>query len=134
MSVSINDINEALVNKLFNITSLDIAYYGSQFTPIPSGDYIKETPAITDNEVSLSGDTETYRGIYTLVVCTPKSKPKFYNGDIIDSIKNTFGRGLDGNIESNGQKVSIYKATVGSMFQDDTHIKTPITIDYTVIG
>ena len=134
MSVSINDINAALVQKLNAVTSLDIAFYGSQFTPSPNEDYIKETPAITDNEVALSGDTETYTGIYTLVVCTPKADGKFYNGAKVDAIKNTFGRGLDGNIESNGQKVSIYKATVGSMFQDDTHIKTPITIDYTVIG
>jgi len=134
MSVSINDINAALVRKLNAVTSLNIAFYGSQFTPSPSEDYIKETPAITDNEVALSGGTETYTGIYTLVVCTPKAKGKFYNGTKVDAIKNTFGRGLDGNIESNGQKVSIYKATVGSMFQDDTHIKTPITIDYTVIG
>lgn len=134
MSVSINDINAALVQKLASVTTLDIAFYGSQFTPKPDDDYIKETSAITDNEVALSGGTEVYRGIYTLVVCTPKAKGKFYNGDKVDEIKNTFGRGLDGNIESNGQKVSIYKSTVGGMFQDDTHIKTPITIDYTVIG
>ena len=134
MTVSINDINAALVQKLVSVTSLDVAFYGSQFTPAPNSDYIKETPAITDNEVALSGSTEAYRGIYTLVVCTPKAKGKFYNGAKVDEVKNTFGRGLDGNVESNGQKVSIYKAQVGSMFQDDTHIKTPITIDYTVVG
>lgn len=134
MSVSINDINAALVQKLASVTSLDIAFYGSQFTPKPDEDYIKETSAITDNEVALSGGTEAYRGIYTLVVCTPKAKGKFYNGAKVDEIKNTFGRGLDGNIESNGQKVSIYKSTVGGMLEDDTHIKSAITIDYTVIG
>jgi len=134
MSVSINDKSAALVQKLVSVTSLDVAFYGKGFTPSPDKDYIKETDAIIDNEVAISGDTETYTGIYTLVVCTPKAKGKFYNGAKVDAIKNTFGRGLEGNIESNGQKVSIYKATVGSMFQDDTHIKTPITIDYTVIG
>lgn len=127
-------LNKALATKLASITALPIAHNGSEFTPQPEQDYIAEKEVPTNTEIVLGTGTDTQRGFYQVTVCTPIAKKKFYHLALVDSIKSQWTKGLAAGIESNGQKVSISAALPSGMYKDDTHLKTALTINYTVIA
>ena len=127
-------LNKALLDKLVSITGLSIAVSGSQFTPDPSTDYLaeKEIPTSVIGKVGTGSDVQ--RGMYQVTVCTPIAKKKFYHIGLVDSIAPNFTRGISAGIEHDGQLVSISTVTPSGMYSDDTHLKTALTIDYTVIA
>ena len=127
-------LNKALADKLSAITSLDIAWNGNKFTPSVDQDYIAEKEVPTGNEIPLGIGKETQRGFYQVTVCTPLTKKKFYHMALVDQIRPQFERGLSAGIEFNGQKVSIQSIGTSGMYSDDTHLKTALTINYTVIA
>lgn len=127
-------LNKAFIDKLESITSLPIAYNGSSFTPQASQDYIAEKEVPTSNDIPLGIGKETQRGFYQVTVCTPLNKLKFYHLNLVDQVRPQFERGLSAGIEFNGQKASIQNIGTSGMYSDDTHLKTALTINYTVIA
>lgn len=127
-------LNKALLDKLNSITADSIAVHGSSFTPNVDEDYIAEKEVPTTIEGRLNENTVTQRGFYQVTICTPIAKKKFYHFGLVDSILPQFTIGLTSGIEFNGQKVSIGTVTPSGMFSDDTHLKTALTINYTVIA
>ena len=125
-------LKKALATKLASITALPIAYSGSEFTPQPGQDYIAEKEVPTNTEIVLGVGTDTQRGFYQVTICTPIAKKKFYHLALVDSIKSQWTKGLTAGIESDGQKVSISTVSPSGMYKDDTHLKTALTINYTV--
>lgn len=127
-------LNKAFIDKLESITSLPIAYNGSSFTPQASQDYIAEKEVPTAVNGRLNSNLTDQRGFFQLTVCTPLSKHKFYNLLKVDEVISEFTIGVTAGIEFNGQKVSISTVTPSGVYSDDTHLKTALTINYTVIA
>lgn len=127
-------LNKALLDKLNSITVLDIAAQGSAFTPSPGDDYIAEKEVPTNTEITLGIGKDTQRGFYQITIATPIAKKKFYHLQKIDELMPLIGKGLAAGVEFNGQKVSISTITPSGMYSDDTHLKTALTIAYTVIA
>ncbi len=127
-------LNKALLDKLDDITELEIAVDGNNFKPEVDQDYIAEKEVPTSNSIPLGAGKEVQRGFYQVNICTPLTKKKFYNLALVDQIRPQFERGLSAGIEFNGQKVSIQTIDASGMYNDDTHLKTALTINYTVIA
>ena len=127
-------LNKALLDKLVAIASDDIFVQGVGNEPDPSQDYIAEKEVPTDNIIPLGKGKETQLGFYQVTVCTPIANNKFYHLNKVDSLRPQFERGLSAGIEFNGQKVSIRNIGVSGVYSDDTHLKTALTINYTVIA
>lgn len=127
-------LNKALLDKLDSIVTDTIAVHGSDFEPKASQDYIaeKEFPTVVDTP--LGKGTDRQQGFYQVTICTPIDKKKFYHLGKVDSIMPQITKGFGSGIELDGQKVSILKVTPSGMYSDDTHLKTALTIAYTVIA
>jgi len=127
-------LNKALLDKLKSITGLTIAVNGSKFTPEVDQDYIAEKEVPTSIEGKVGSGSDVQRGFYQVTICTPLVKRRFYNLDIVDSVMSHFTRGTSAGIEFNGQKVSISTIQPSGIYNDETHLKTALTIRYTVIA
>lgn len=127
-------LNKALLDKLDSITGKRIAVAGSEFKPSSSDDYIAEKEVPTSTEIPLGIGKETQRGFYQVTICTPIAKKKFYHLSLVDTLRPKFERGLSAGIEFNNQPVSISTISPSGMYSDDTHLKTALTISYTVIA
>ena len=128
------NLNKALLDKLESIVTDDIAVHGNDFEPKPSQDYIAEKEAPTVVDTPLGKGTDRQQGFYQVTICTPIAKKKFYHLGKVDSIMPQITKGFSAEIELDGQKVSILKTTPSGMYSDDTHLKTALTIAYTVIA
>lgn len=127
-------LNKALLDKLNEITTLDIAVHGSDFKPSPTQDYVAEKEVPTSVDITLGDGADVQRGFYQVTIATPIAKKKFYHLGIVNDILPQFGKGLAGGIEFDNQIVSIGAITPSGMYSDDTHLKTALTIAYTVIA
>mgnify|MGYP000671934156 CR=1 FL=1 len=127
-------LNKALLDKLNSITALDIAVQGSAFTPSPSGDYIAEKEVPTSVDITLGAGRDTQRGFYQVTIATPIIEERFYHLRKVDELTPLIGKGLAAGVEFDSQKVSISTITPSGMYSDDTHLKTALTIAYTVIA
>ena len=128
------NLNKALLDKLVSIATDTIAVQGSDFEPNASQDYIaeKEVPTVVDTP--LGNGTDRQQGFYQVTICTPIDKKKFYHLGKVDSIVPQITKGFSAGIEFDGQRVSILKVTPSGIYSDDTHLKTALTIAYTVIA
>ena len=128
------NLNKALLDKLTSITTDTIAVQGSDFEPNASQDYIaeKEVPTVVDTP--LGNGTDRQQGFYQVTICTPIAKKKFYHLGKVNSIMQQITKGYSAGIEFDGQRVSILKVTPSGVYSDDTHLKTALTIAYTVIA
>ena len=128
------NLNTALINKLKDIVADTIAANGNEFEPSPSQDYIaeKEVPTVVDTP--LGKGTDRQQGFYQVTICTPIANNKFYHLGIVDSIMPEIAKGYSGRIAFYDTYVSIHKVTPSGMYSDDTHLKTALTIAYTVIA
>ena len=127
-------LNKALLNKLNAVTNLDIAVHGSPFKPAPTEDYVAEKEVPTSVDITLGKGKDVQRGFYQLTVATPIASRKFYHLDKVNETMDIFSKGLSGSVEFDNQIVSIGAITPSGMYSDDTHLKTAITIGYTVIA
>lgn len=127
-------LNKALLAELRSIFTGAIVVHGNEFEPKVSQDYIaeKEVPTVVDTP--LGKGTDRQQGFYQVTICTPIDKKKFYHLGKVDSIMPQITKGFSAGIELDGQKVSILKTTPSGMYSDDTHLKTALTIAYTVIA
>lgn len=128
------NLNKALLDKLVSIATDTIAVQGSDFEPNASQDYIaeKEVPTVVDTP--LGNGTDRQQGFYQVTICTPIANKKFYHLGKVDSIVPQITKGFSAGIAFDGQKVSILKVTPSGIYSDDTHLKTALTIAYTVIA
>lgn len=127
-------LNKALLDKLESITGIHVAIHGENFEPKASQDYIaeKEVPTVVDTP--LGKGTDRQQGFYQVTICTPIANNKFYHLRIVDSIIPEITKGYSGRIAFYDTHVSIHKVTPSGMYSDDTHLKTALTIAYTVIA
>lgn len=128
------NLNKALLDKLESIVTDKIAVHGSDFEPKASQDYIaeKEVPTVVDTP--LGKGTDRQQGFYQVTICTPIAKKKFYHLGKVDAIMQQITKGYSGRIAFYDTYVSILKTTPSGMYSDDTHLKTALTIAYTVIA
>jgi len=127
-------LNKAFLEKLKSITNLPIAVSGSQFTPKVDQDYIAEKEVPTSVEGKVGNGSDVQRGFYQVTICTELRRRRLHNLEIVDSIMSHFTRGTSAGIEFNGQKVSISTIQPSGIYNDETHLKTALTIRYTVIA
>lgn len=126
-------LNIALLDKLRAIVGDNIAVQGEGFTPNPDEEYIAEKEVPTIVETPLGKGTDRQQGFYQVTICTPIKNGKFSNLQRVDEIMPLITKGLS-DIEYQGQKLSILKTTPSGIYSDDTHLKTALTINYTVIA
>ena len=130
-------LNKALLDKLVSISNFDgfvLARAGTKFTPEVDQDYIAEKEVPTNNELPIGKGKETQRGFYQVTICTPYSKGRFYHLEKVDALRPQFEKGMNAGITFASQKVSISTIDPSGMYTDDTHLKTALTINYTVIA
>jgi hypothetical protein len=127
-------LSAAFYNHLNASTVIDIARDGEKFTPSPSGEYLMEKLVPTNELGRLGAGTDVQKGFYQVTVCTPISKGNLYNNSIVDIVRPLFPNGTQAAITHSGQQVSLSKFTPSGMYKDDTHLKTALTIAYTVIA
>lgn len=128
------NLNKALLDKLESIVADNIAVHGSGFELKVSQDYIAEKEVPTMVDTPLGKGTDRQQGFYQVTICTPIDNKKFYHLGKVDDITVEIKKGFSSGIEFDGQKVSILKTTPSGMYSDDTHLKTALTIAYTVIA
>lgn len=132
--ISLFSLSVALYNHLRANTAMDIARDGEPFTPSPNGEYLMEKVVPTETVERVGQGPQIRRGFYQVIICTPISKGNLYNNSIADTIQPIYLKGTASGIEHNGQKVAISSISSGNMYSDSTHLKTPLTIAYTVIA
>lgn len=132
--ISQYNLNKALLDKLASIVTDPIAVQGRDFKPKVSQDYIaeKEVPTVVDTP--LGNGTDRQQGFYQVTICTPIDENKFYHLGKVDSIMQQITKGYSGRIAFYDTYVSIHKVTPSGIYSDDTHLKTALTIAYTVIA
>lgn len=131
--ISQKQLSKALLDRLAEITNIHIAIDGEKFDPEINQDYLEEKEVPTSNTLPLGDGLETQRGFYQVNVCTPFSKGKFYHADIVDGVRLNFGRGA--RVAANEYVyVTVNTIGVSGMYSDETHLKTALTINYTVIA
>ena len=127
-------LNKALSDKLRSVVGDEIALQGENYEPNPDESYFAEKEVPTSVTTPLGCGTDRQQGFYQVTVCTPINKMKFTHAQLVDSVMPAFSKGFSAGIEYDGQRVSIYKVTPSGMYSDSTHLKTALTINYTVIA
>ena len=127
-------LNKSLLDRLNENTNLAIAVQGSKYVPNISDSYIAEKEVPTNSKGKLGQGSTVQKGFYQVTVCTPISLGKFYHLNEVNKIHPIFPNGVQAGIEFDGQIVSISNVTPSGMYSDDTHLKTALTINYTVIA
>lgn len=127
-------LNKAFSNKLREVAGYEIAVQGENYEPNPSESYFAEKEVPTSVSTPLGCGTDRQQGFYQVTVCTPINEMKFVHAKLVDTVMLIFGKGFSAGIEYDGQRVSIHKVTPSGMYSDSTHLKTALTINYTVIA
>lgn len=128
------DLNKAFMDKIRTVTNKTIVLDGKNYQPDPSDAYVEEKTVPTSVTQPLGLGADTQRGFYQITVCTPIANGKLFNLSIVDPIIAEFPKGLASGVTYNDQKVFIQTVTPSGLYSDDTHLKTAITINYTVIA
>lgn len=100
----------------------------------PTKSYLIEKEVPTNTVGRVDGSVDTQRGFYQIIVATPFSISAYEHRAIVDKVRVFYPVGTLSTTKPNNQPVSISTVAASGIYATDEHLKTALTINYTVIA